>query len=800
MVTKVRGSRTAGRLEESSQAAPSAPPAPRTGGCRARTYLVDFLVLVGLCLLFFWRDLTPSAADHRRFANGDFANQFYAFAAYEAARLHAGQLPLWNPYTFAGHPFLADIQSAIFYPLSLVTMLLTAGSGFTYQALQLEAVLHFPLAGIFTYLLARRLTGSRPGALVAAATFTFSGYLTSYPPLQLAVLEVQAWLPLILLLLDVSAGRAGQSEWSSAGRWAMGAGLVLGISFLAGHPQSSLLVLYAALAFGLYRTWPGVDLRRASDGKIEINWRQWARPLGLLVIFAITGCGLAAVQLAPSWQFIALSTRAGIGFEEAGQGFTTYDLLQVVLPAVGVPFPALYVGILPLGLAALALSKSTWARLWPTAAAPLEPRPATSSGRSPIPFLGWGALLALLLSFGKITPIYAVFYLLAPGWRLFRGQERTIAWAVLAVALLAGFGVAWLASHWADEGSRPPGVGERGLVRGYGLAALVALAAALACFVGYQAGSQALWGFTAAFLFLALLAALAALALSSRRPVLLLALVVFYLFTQVNGSHAGRVGVGDPFPPQPVLAPALADSTVFRIADEGRLPGNYGDIYRLAGIDGASPLELARYRQLLDRLPRARVWWLLSVKYVVTGRTVIDVPAERVAEAPGTDGQPDYLYRLAQPGPRAWLAGDAIAEPDDERLWQRLADPAFDPARQVLLPALPGGYVPRSSCSGEVSLQALEPEHLALSVSAEQPCILVLSELDYPGWRAAIDGRPAGLLRADGAFRGLVVPACQHAVTLDFRPAALAWGALISAATLLAALAWLLWSRRARGA
>jgi len=217
----------------------------------------------------------------------------------------------------------------------------------------------------------------------------------------------------------------------------MGAGLVLGISFLAGHPQSSLLVLYAALAFGLYRTWPGVDLRRASDGKIEINWRQWARPLGLLVIFAITGCGLAAVQLAPSWQFMALSTRAGIGFEEAGRGFTPYDLLQVVLPAVGVPFPALYVGILPLGLAALALSKSTWARLWPTAAAPLEPRPATSSGRSPIPFLGWGALLALLLSFGKITPIYAVFYLLAPGWRLFRGQERTIAWAVLAVALLA---------------------------------------------------------------------------------------------------------------------------------------------------------------------------------------------------------------------------------------------------------------------------------------------------------------------------------------------------------------------------
>jgi hypothetical protein len=44
------------------------------------------------------------------------------------------------------------------------------------------------------------------------------------------------------------------------------------------------------------------------------------------------------------------------------------------------------------------------------------------------------------------------------------------------------------------------------------------------------------------------------------------------------------------------------------------------------------------------------------------------------------------------------------------------------------------------------------------------------------------------------------VPAGQHAVTLDFRPAVLVWGAVISAATLLAALVWLLLSRRARSA
>ena len=671
-------------------------------------------MLLGLCLLFFWRDLAPSLADHRGFANGDFANQFYAFAAYEAARLHAGQLPLWNPYTFAGHPFVADIQSAIFYPLSLLTMLFTAGPGFSYQALQLEAVLHFPLAAIFTYMLALRLTGSRPGGLVAATVFTFSGYLTSYPPLQLAVLEVQVWLPLILLLLDVAAERAARDEWSGAARWAVGAGLMLGVSFLAGHPQSSMLVLYAGTGLWALASMARARSAPSSTGKLALDWRTWVRPIGLLALFVITGCGLAAVQLLPSWQLTTLSTRASIGFDEAGRGFTSYDLLQLVLPAVGVPFPALYLGILPLGLAGLALVKWRW-------------KPSL------IPFFGWGALLALLLSFGKLTPVYAVFYLLAPGWRLFRGQERTIVWAVLAGALLAGFGTAWLAEHWSEDANRQPDRAERGLARGFLLAAAGAVAVALACFVGFEAGSQGLWGFTAAFLYLALLAALAALVVHSRRPALLLALVVFDLFSQVNGSHAGRAGAGDPFPPQPVLAQALADSGSFRISAEGRLPGNYGDVYRLAGIDGGSPLELANYRLLLDRLPRALRWWLLNVKYVLSAQTTIDAPAERVADAPAADGKTDILYRLAQPGPRAWLAGGAVAEPNPEKLWQRLSDPAFDPARQVLLPALPAGYTPNASCGGEVSLQRIEPEHLALTVSTENSCILVLSELDYPG-------------------------------------------------------------------
>jgi len=78
-------------------------------------------------------------------------DQFYAFASYEHDRLWQGEVPLWNPHTYAGHPFLADVQSAVFYPLSLVTMLVSGPGPFSPRWLQVEAVVHQVLGAVFTY-------------------------------------------------------------------------------------------------------------------------------------------------------------------------------------------------------------------------------------------------------------------------------------------------------------------------------------------------------------------------------------------------------------------------------------------------------------------------------------------------------------------------------------------------------------------------------------------------------------------------------------------------------------------------
>jgi hypothetical protein len=762
--------------------------AKRTSDKTWLSYLADGALLLGLCLLFFWRDLTPVAADRWSFAAGDFTQQFYAFARYEAARLQNGQLPLWNPYIYAGHPFLADIQSAVFYPLSLLTILLTAVKGFTYRALEVEAIGHFFLAALFTYLLARRLTRSRVGGLAAAIAFAFSGYLTSYPPLQLAILETQVWLPLILLLLDVAAERRDASRggnWAAL-RWTVVAGMVFGVALLAGHPQSGMLVGYGGLAFGLFRFWPRPSARRLS---------AWKWPLVLLAFFGLVGLGIAAIQWIPSWELVRLSTRSALPFDEAGSGFTPYDLLQPILPALGGNVPALYFGVLPLGLAILAL----------TTVRRDAAEPAAS--RRLIVFLGCAVVVSLLLSFGKHSAAYTIPYLFAPLWKMFRGQERTVVWTVLAMALLSGYGMAWLGRRWAALRAEPAGEPDlagsdkrwQGWTRtpdgvfglAYLLSAAAAVALAVAFFVGYQSGHDNLWGFTAAAMTLAMFLLLSALAVRSRQPALLLAVIVLDLFTYHPRLHTVPADQVDLTPYRSLLSAPLADASIFRIANEDVLPQNSGLLHNLEDISGGSPMQLGDYERWLRAVPVERGWRLLNVKYVVSWRQYLEIPAERLAEATGGDGKPVYLYRLEEVGPRAWLVAEAITQPDMARLLDQLAASDFDPSRQVLLPTVPPGFGEAAECNGLVAYRERLPERMVLDVTTEQPCILVLGELYYPGWQATVDGQPVSILRADGVLRAVGVAPGSHQVSLVYRPASLRWGAVISLVTLLAAVAWL---------
>jgi uncharacterized membrane protein YfhO len=98
---------------------------------------------------------------------------------------------------------------------------------------------------------------------------------------------------------------------------------------------------------------------------------------------------------------------------------------------------------------------------------------------------------------------------------------------------------------------------------------------------------------------------------------------------------------------------------------------------------------------------------------------------------------------------------------------------------------------------GEARVTRHEPNRVEVEVevATSAPAVLVLSENYYPGWRAAVDGRAAELLRVDYNLRGVVVSPGRHEVSFRYRPRSVLWGALVSLLTLAALIVWCLRGR-----
>lgn len=729
-----------------------------------RAWLADaafIALLAALALLFHWRLIAPNPADRATFPSGDFVHQFYGFTLFEAQEWWAGRLPLWNPYTYGGHPFLADPQSAIFYPLSLLTVwlaLVLTGGSFPFIALEWEVIAHIFLASAFTYAYVRHLTGYRVAGFIAGLTFAYSGYLTGYPPLQLAILETDIWLPLLLLLLHKAL--------TEAPALMPGAGLALGVAILAGHPQSAIYVTYMALVYFAFLAWP--------------QRRAWRKLLVLLVVFILTALGLATVQWLPSLEYMRLSIRASASYRWIAQGFNPRDVVQMLIPGQVSLWSPLYVGILPLVwiIVALALRPARMVIFWVVV-----------------------ALVALLLSFGRHTFVYGLFYLFVPGFQLFQSQERAAFIVSFALAVLAGYGVAALlyeSEEWAERLlSR--------ICQGVGLAAAVALAALFALALAWvNAGREndvPLADLLDTATRLVLLLAAAYVLLSVRRSltdrawsVFAASLLVIDLFTTNANTNLVTTPLAELGPVHPLVAQVRADPGIFRTYNEALHPV-YGMLTALEDTWGVSPIRLRRYDDFTQRVPLPRRWELLNVKYVFTWQA--DVPRATTVGQEGEIGSAMYLQQVNAPGARAWIVTHTETISDDSTALARLSDPALD-VRQVAIVAEPVslGGAGQEGSSHRVEITGKHAGWLALDVETERDGLLVISEQAYPGWRAWLDGREVPLVRADVILQALVVPAGRHHVEMRFDPLSVKIGLAMALLTVLVSGGWLLWRLR----
>ena len=242
-----------------------------------------------------WRDVVwngfVSGVPFKNFLITDPVRQQYPWRELAVTQLKKGELPIWNPYSFAGTPLLANFQSAPFYPLNILFFLLPFSIAWSIL------VMFQPLlGGIFLYMYLRFFNTQKIASLLGATVFVFSGFSIAWMEWN-TIGHTIVWLPLLLLSIDKIAYYSQaplNSKFKKLFIWMFILVFGLSSSLFAGHIQTYFYMLLVFLAYS--------------------GMRMYSVKNKLLLFILLASClfvhiTLSAIQWFPSLQFILLSAR-----------------------------------------------------------------------------------------------------------------------------------------------------------------------------------------------------------------------------------------------------------------------------------------------------------------------------------------------------------------------------------------------------------------------------------------------------------------------------------------------------------
>jgi Bacterial membrane protein YfhO len=728
-----------------------------------------------------------------------------------------GEQPLWCPYSFAGMPFVHDLQVGAFYPPHLVLYALPAE--LIGPALSWLVLAHVIIAGWTMFAYARTQGLNQTCAMVAALGYMFSGkWLLHLVQAGQYVAVGLAWLPLVLLLLERSVRGGGL-------RFATGAGAVLALVVLVSHPQltfyAGLLILVWTLPVALEKAdIPGSG--RRSWHTIAIAVARWLGAVGWCCLVAVA---LAAVQLLPTLEAGRQTTRGATGMPA--------DILKVLLfNLFGLVGPA------PASLPVTGWENRTGLTVFWIATALLAPYVYRGKTR-----LRLQTLICLgLIVFGLGG---AFVFQRLPGFRLFRHPSRMLLLAALPVTLLVGTVTQAIFDLLRSEPELLRTMGRRVV-----LILLIGLVSTgmLCWFGGPPLGVPLFmyWGSLLATLPIACWLLRSAGLTGSRWPrwtasrfeLAWSALLVADLWAMVWPLVDAR-------PQAPIYAPSpcirfliergtdhdrILDREVPEHGERSPLGLALPLVFRLEQLRGYNPIDIHRYKEYIqfisDRdeplepangiinfpIVNKSLLDLLAVRYLVQPSDLpamagepLDIaqdsrwqtinvdpePETRQFVAGGRQQLPPFtVYENRETFPRAFVVPRAEPLPERSRVLAALRQ--ADLRDVVFLEdfAPPRGPPVNSGRSGRAMISSYEPNHVVVVLDSDSPGYLVLADPWYPGWTCTVDDEPTRLYRANYAFRAAAVPAGKHRVRFDFDPISYRRGRVISAASL-AALATL---------
>jgi len=736
-----------------------------------------YLFILSVVFLFFWqffvKGLLPIPADTiiglyhpfrdfyaKNYPNGipfknflitDPVRQQYPWRELVVSAEKSLELPLWNPYSFAGAPLLANFQSGSFYVLNILFFAMPF-----HMAWSFIIFLGPLLGGVFLYYYLNNFKLNKWASVLGGVAFSFSGFFVAWMEWG-TITHVGLWLPLILLSIDKIVSSIRYQVLSVKNKkilvWAALYIFSLTSAFFAGHLQ---IFFYLGLFSFTY---------------FIARWWQYGKSVKILLIYIILNTLfliLSSAQWIPTLQFISLSARNvdALNFNNLGWFVPWQHLIQFIAPDFfGNPTTLNYwgvwnygelvgyVGIIPLILVLFGMfyrrDKKT---------------------------LFFGTIFFLSIVFSFPTFFAKIPYILKIPFLSTSQPTRLLFVADFALAVLSALGFDYLLKA------------KRKIAIIYPLIFIFIILTGLWVFIPKEHLSVVKSNLllpTVLFIFSSFL--FIALIFSQKKNKYIVTICAFMIIITVFDLL--RFGWKfTPFTQSSYLFPSAKTITFlqkdlgeFRImtTDSRILPPNFSAIYKLQSIDGYDPLYLLRYGELMAASERkkadinppfgfnriitphnydSRIIDLLGIKYVLSLSELNSSKLVKVFQ----EGQ-TIIYENKNVMPRAFFVKNIKLSKDKRESIEMLFDPSINLA-QIGIIEDGSEDLDVDWSVGSANIIQYSANKIIIDTENKDAGFLILTDTFYPTWKASIDKKLAKTYVTDYNFRGIIVPSGKHRV------------------------------------
>lgn len=743
-----------------------------------------------------WEGYNPWTT-HKELLGADSIRQIYPWKEFAMEQLKAGEIPLWNPYTFSGQPLLANFQSSVFYPLNIFYFLTDPKNAWI-----LLIVAQPFMGGIFMYLCARSFRLSAVASSFAAVAFIFSSYFVTWME-NGNITHSYIWFPLSFWAINSFFAK-------QKARFLLVLILSLSFSTLAGHPQTAIYLYFSVFLYWLFKSGQSKSLSNILT----------------LVVVIFLALAAVAIQLVPTYDFY---TKSPISLPFSREVFDRSILPYKNLVSF---FASDFFGHPAAG------------NFWSQSYGDFTPY----FGVVPFIFALWAMVRRWQQKFVKFAILVAAFFILAavPGPITYliktlriplldsTTPSRFISISIFFLIILSSIGLEDFLKNEKDKKYI------RSLFKfliplGLVYASLWTIAFAGKFFLEPKDTWEINLAVTRRNLILPTLMFLSIpLGIQLLRVIRgkikindefqkgLLVLGIFTI-TLVGGVYYSNKFL--PVAPKKFIFP---DHLVFKwLQDNAKLNRFYGGgtahidfnfptHYKVYGAEGYDSLRLERYAQLLtssftgsvpasyprsdgvfpneENGRRKRLFEILGVSHLLdkedNPRTGADWHFERFT---GDDVQGIYqlgkfqFYKRQPSLPRVFLTTQYIVLKNDEQIIQKIYDPNFS-LKALILEKEPSLSISDMAPVTVPEIVKYEPSVVTIKTNEEYNSLLYLSDTYDPDWNVYIDGRNSFLMRAHYAMRAVAVPAGDHQIVFRYEPKSFYQGAFVSLSSITALL------------